>query len=121
MFKCGFLYLKSILRGSILYATEVMSHIKENEMRTSERNEEELICQYYETDVGCPIHILYLEGGLVPAQYVIMGDITNFLQYILQENTDSLLLKMLQALHIWIANSPGPAPVHLVITMEILS
>ena len=23
--------------------------------------------------------------------------------------------------HIWIANSPGPAPVHLVITMEILS
>ena len=53
--------------------------------------------QLYETEKGCPLHILYLEGGLVPAQYVIMGNIANFLHYILQENTDSLLLKMLEA------------------------
>ena len=53
--------------------------------------------QLYETENGCSLHILYLEGGFVPAQYVIMGNIANFIHYILQERTDSFLMKMLEA------------------------
>ena len=40
---------------------------------------------------------MYLDGGLVPARYIIMGNMANFLQYILQENKDAILWKMLQA------------------------
>ena len=49
-YKSEFIYLKSILRGSILYATEVMSHLKEKEKRTLERIEEEIMRQFFETE-----------------------------------------------------------------------
>ena len=65
-----------------------MSHIKKRDKTTLERIEEELMRQLYETENGCSLHILYLEGNFVPAQYVIMGNIANFINYILQENTD---------------------------------
>ena len=40
---------------------------------------------------------MYLESGLVPARYLIMGNGAIFLQYILQEAEDSYLLQMLNA------------------------
>ena len=40
---------------------------------------------------------MYLEGGLVPARYIIMGNLVNFLHYILKEDSESLLLTMLKA------------------------
>ena len=35
--------------------------------------------------------------GFCTCKYVIMGNMANFFHYMLQENTDSLLLKMLEA------------------------
>ena len=96
-FECGFIYLRSILRGSILYATEVMYNLNEKEKRTLERIEEQQMRQFFDTEKGCPLHIMYLDGGLVPARYIIMGNMAIFLQYILQENNDSILWQMLQA------------------------
>ena len=96
-FECGFIYLRSILRGSILYGTEVMFNLREQEKRTIERIEEEQMRQFFQNEKGCPIHIMYLDGGLVPARYIIMGNMVNFLHYILQQDNESLLLNMLKA------------------------
>ena len=39
---------------------------------------------------------MYLDGGTVPARYIKIGNKINFLHYILQEDTELLLLKMLE-------------------------
>ena len=78
-FECGLIYLRSILRGSILYGTEVMFNMSENEMRTIERIEEEQLRQIFGTEKGCPLHILYLDAGIVPARFLIMGNKLNCL------------------------------------------
>ena len=96
-FECGFIYLRSILRGSILYGTEVMFNLSEIEKRTIERIEEEQMRQIFQTEKGCPLHIMYLDAGIVPARFLIMGNKVNFLHYILQEEEKSLLLKVLKA------------------------
>ena len=95
-FECGFIYLRSLLRGSILYGTEIMTHIIEKEYRTIEQIEEEQMRKLFDTERSCPLHIMYLEGGLVPAWYMIMGNMAMFLHYSLQEDEDSLLLKILK-------------------------
>ena len=96
-FECGCIYLRSLLRSSILYGTEIMSHITEKEMRAIEQMEEDQMRKLFNTDRSCPLHIMYLESGLVPARYLIMGNRAIFLQYILQEAEDSNLLQMLNA------------------------
>ena len=96
-FECGFIYLRSILRGSILYGTEVMFHITEMEKRTLEKIEESQMRNFFQTEKGCSIQIMYLDGGLVPARYLILGNKVNYLHYILNEDSNSLLLKFLQA------------------------
>ena len=54
--ECGFIYRNSILRGSILYATETMMNIKEEDFRHIEQIEEDLMRKLFFTDRSCPIH-----------------------------------------------------------------
>ena len=66
-------------------------------MRVIEQVEEEQMRKLFSTDRSCPLHRMYLESGLVPARYLIMGNTVIFLQYILQEEEDSNLLQILKA------------------------
>ena len=66
-------------------------------MRVIEQVEEEQMRKLFSTDRSCPLHRMYLESGLVPARYLIMGNMVIFLQYILQEEEDSNLLQILKA------------------------
>ena len=84
--ECGFIYLNSLLRGSILYATETMIDIKEEDYRNIEKIEEDQMRKLFDTDRSCPIHLLYLESGQTPARFQIKRMILNFYQYILQQN-----------------------------------
>jgi hypothetical protein len=95
--ECGFIYLNSLLRGSILYATETMIDIKEEDFRHIEKIEEDQMRKLFNTDQSCPIHLLYLESGQTPARFQIKRMILNFYHYILQQNEDSLLYSMLSA------------------------
>ena len=47
---------------------------------------------------SCPRHLLYLEAGVVPARYQVHGQVLNFLQYILQQPSESLIYRMLMAI-----------------------
>ena len=51
----------------------------------------------FNTEKSCQLHTLYLEGGLVPARYIIMGNMATFLRYIFEEEKLSILLQMLEA------------------------
>ena len=91
--------LNSLIRSSVLYGTEAMYNITENEIRELERIEEKQMKSIFkaETGIQVPLHIMYLDGGQVPARYQIKRYKPNFMQYILQQNEESLLYKMLEA------------------------
>ena len=95
--ECGFIYLNSVLRGSILYGAESMLNIKEDEYRKIEQIEEEQMRLLFSTDRSCSIHLLYLEAGQIPGRYQVKRMILNYLHYILQQPKNSLLSMMLMA------------------------
>ena len=90
-FECAIVFLKVMLRSSILYACETYYNLKENEMRELERIEESFLRKMFKTKRGCPIVQLYLEAGLVPARFEAQRTRLLFLQYIIQEDPDSCI------------------------------
>ena len=98
-FECGFIFFNSMVRNSVLYATEVMYNLKESEKREIEKIEEGHLKNIFSSNTGIqvPLHIMYLDGGQVPARFQIDRYRLNFLQYILQEEETSLLYTMLRA------------------------
>ena len=89
-------FLNVMLRSSILYACECYYNLKEKEIRQLERIEENFLRKMLKTTKGCPITQLYLETGHTPARFEVKNIRLLFLQYILQENPDSRILKFLQ-------------------------
>ncbi len=98
-FECGFIYLLSLVRSSILYGTQAMFNMTETEIRELEKIEEGFMRQLYKPSTGIqvPIHLMYLDSGLVPSQYIIQRYKVNYLQYILQQGESSILYRMLYA------------------------
>ena len=62
-----------------------------------EKIEEECLCKILETGKNCPISLLYLETGQLPAKYQIQIMMLNFLKYILDQEQDSLIFKFFKA------------------------
>ena len=57
-----------------------------------------MLTQIFQTKRSCPKHLLYLESGIVPARYQVQRQVLVFLQYILQQPSNSIMYKMLGAL-----------------------
>ena len=70
-FECALIFLKVMLRASILYACEAYYNLTEMQIRQIERIEEGYLRQVLKTARGCPIVQMYLEVGLVPARFEI--------------------------------------------------
>ena len=70
-FECAVILMKSMLRPSILYASEMYYNLKESEIRHIEKIEEEYLRKILKTGKGCPLSQLYLEMGIYPARYEI--------------------------------------------------
>ena len=70
-FECAVIFLNSLVRSSVLYATEAMYNITEKEMRQLERIEEDHMRNILDVKTGIqvPLHIMYLDLGQVPARY----------------------------------------------------
>ena len=96
-FESAVIYIKALIRNSILYAAEAMFKVKESDYRALEMIEESVIQKVLQTKKTCPKHILYLEMGMVPARYQVERQVLNFLQYILQQEKNSLLFKVFSA------------------------
>ena len=92
-FESALILLKVILRSSILFASETYYNLKETEIRTLERIEESFLRKLFKTTTGCPISQLYLETGHYPARFEVFRRRLLFLQNILKEKSDSLILK----------------------------
>ena len=85
-----------MLRGTILYACDMYYNLKETDLRQIERIEEEFLRKILKTTKGCPIMQLYLEVGQHPARFEIQKTRLLYLKYILEQNEDSNLQKMLK-------------------------
>ena len=97
-FTSAVIYIESLLRSRILYASETMINIKESEFRALEKTEESVIQKVLKTTRSCSRHLLYLETGMIPARFQVQRQVLNLLQYILQQPADSLLFKVWKAL-----------------------
>ena len=82
-----------MLRSSISYACETYYNLKETEIRQLEMIEETFLRKMFNTSKGCPISQLYLESGHIPVRVEIKKIRLLFLQYILQENSESRIQK----------------------------
>ena len=87
-FECALIYIKLLIRNSILYASEAMCSIKEAHYRALESIEESVLIRVFKTLKSCPRHLMYLEVGLVPARYQVHRQVLNYIQYILQQPRD---------------------------------
>ena len=93
--------MNSMLRSSILYASETYHNLKEKELREIERIEEQFMRKLLNTSKGCPITQLYLTLGQIPARFAIIRIRLTFLKYILNEDQESMIFKVL---HLQLAN-----------------
>ena len=90
-FEGALILMLSMLRPSILYASETYYNLKETEIRHLERIEEDFLRKILKTGKGCPISQLYLELGVYPARFEIQKLRLLFLKYILDQNENSLV------------------------------
>ena len=95
-FECAMVLMNSMLRSSILYAAETYYDLKEKELREIERIEETFMRKLLNTPKGCPNVQLYLTLGHVPARFAIMKMRLAFLKYILNEDENSMISRVLQ-------------------------
>ena len=95
-FEGALIYIQTLIRNSILYASETMYNVIEKEWRALEKIEESVLIKVFKTKRSCPRHLLYLETGMYPARYQVHRQMLNFLQYILQQPSESLLQSMLE-------------------------
>ena len=95
-FECAMIFFNTILRTSILYASETYYNLKENEMRTLERIEEQFLRKIFKTTKACPISQLYLEAGQYPARFEIFRRRLLFFKSILNEKPDNLIYRFVQ-------------------------
>ena len=90
-FECAVIILNVVVRSSILYASEMYYELKGNELRQLERIEEQFMRKVLNTTKGCPITMLYLTLGHVPARFEIQKMRILYLKYILSQKEDSLV------------------------------
>ena len=92
-FECALILMNTILRGSILYASETYYNLTENQLRNIERIEEGYLRKVLKTSKGCPIVQLYLSMGQWPARFEIQKYRLLFLKTILEQEEDSMVSK----------------------------
>ena len=90
-FECGIVFLRSLLRSSIIYSAETYYNLTEAEVREMEKMEESYLLQLYNTETGCPRSQLYLESGVYPLRFEVMKMKIMFLHYIVNEDSHSLI------------------------------
>ena len=88
-FEAANILLNSVVRPSILYASETYYDMKESELRQLERIEESFMRKVLKTSAKCPIVQLYLEFGQIPARFCIMKSRLMFMKTILEQEESS--------------------------------
>ena len=83
--------------SSLLTNAEAWYNLSQSDIDTLESVDESLWRKILETPISTPKEMLYLEMGVIPIRYIIKMRRLNFLQYILHEDTNSLVHTCLTA------------------------
>ena len=87
----------SLLLSSVLTNSEAWYNVRKEDIDKLEQLDEMLLRKIMECPSTTPKEMLYLELGCTPIRYILMSRRLNFLNYILREDKDSLIYKVLQA------------------------
>ena len=87
----------SLLISSLLTNAEAWYNLSSTDVTELERVDEDLLRKVLECPISTPREMLYLDLGVSPIRNIIRSRRFNFLQYIMQEEKDSLIYTFLKA------------------------
>ena len=92
----------NVLRSSLLLSTllsnsEAWYNVSKKDIENLEKVDEALLRKIFSAQCKTPLEVLYLESGNIPIQFILMSRRLNFLHYILNQPTDSLLRNVFDA------------------------
>ena len=93
----GILLRNLSLINSILVNSEVWYPIDENQLRSLEQIDEELLLKILEVSSSTPRKILYLELGIIPIKNIVKCRRIMYLHHILTVGKEKLLYRFFQA------------------------
>ena len=96
-FKVAVMLRNSLFLSSILLNSEVWYNLTTKNVQELEIVDNMLLRRILECPQGTPTSMMYLDLGCVPIRFLIKSRRIIFLQYILQQNDQSLLFKFFQA------------------------
>ena len=95
-FEVALILRKSLLLSSLLTNSEAWYGMSLAEIEQIEQVDEMLLRKILEAGKSCPKEMLYLELGCTPIRFIIMQRRIMFLNYILNENKESLVYRVLE-------------------------
>ena len=87
----------SLLLSSLLLNSEAWVNLSDSDIRALERTDEILLSKILESDSNTSKTYKYLELGIYPIRFEIMERKLLFLQYILQQDKESMIFKVFKA------------------------
>ena len=87
----------SLFINSLIFNSEAWYNVTNTDLEELEKADEQLLRKILECPVSTPKEMMYLELACLPVRFIIMGRRIMFLQYILKENSDSLINRVFQA------------------------
>ena len=96
-FEVAFTLRDSLLISSTLTNSEAWLGLSKHDVEQLEQVDESLMRRFLEVGQGVPKEMLYLELGFRPIRFTIMIRKIMFLQYILNEESDSLINQVFRA------------------------
>ena len=85
----------SLLLSSLLTNAEAWYNLTTQDVNDLEKVDEDLLRKILECPISTPKEMLYLELGVSPIRSILRSRRLNFLHYILNEETDSLIYTFL--------------------------
>ena len=83
--------------STLLSNSEAWYDLKDKDIESLEKVDEAFLRKMFSSISSTPREALYLESGNIPIRFVLMSRRLNFQYYMLNEETDSLIRKVLMA------------------------
>ena len=96
-FEVAMVLRSSLLLSSLLLNSEAWVNLSDSDIRALERTDEILLLKLLESDSNTSNTFKYLELGIYPLRFEIMKGKLLFLQYILQQDKESMIFKVFKA------------------------
>ena len=96
-FEVAMILRSSLLLSSLLLNSEAWVNLSEKDIRSLERTDEILLSKILDSEANTSNTFKYLELGIYPIRFEIMKRKSIFLQYILQQDKESMMYKVFQA------------------------